>query len=90
MSHFYGTLQGSRGQATRCGTKNSGITTYAAGWQGAIRVYVYQDEQGRDKFTVNLVPWKYSGGQDCVIAEGLLDASEHDMTLYGPESYEAA
>ena len=29
MSHFYGVLGGSRGEATRCGTKKSGLVTYA-------------------------------------------------------------
>lgn len=61
MSHFYGTLQGTRGEATRCGTKNSGIRTIAASWKGAIAVYVYQDEQGRDCFKVEQRPWHGSG-----------------------------
>ena len=32
MAHFYGTTQGHRGEATRCGTKNSGLTATANGW----------------------------------------------------------
>ena len=64
MSHFYGTLQGSRGEATRC----------AAGWDGAIRVQVYQDHEGNDRYTVDLVPWQNSGGQSRQLADGILKA----------------
>jgi len=32
MSHFYGTVQGHRGEATRCGAKSSGLTSTANGW----------------------------------------------------------
>jgi len=48
MSHFYGTLQGNRGEATRCGTKKSGIETYAASWKGAIRCHTYINAKGQD------------------------------------------
>ena len=37
MSHFYSKIQGNRGEATRCGTKDSGVTATAASWTGAIR-----------------------------------------------------
>lgn len=61
MSHFYGTLQGSRSQATRCGTKNSGIVAVAASWAGAVHTVVYQDEQGRDRYDISLMPWEGRG-----------------------------
>ena len=32
MSHFYGDLQGNRGQASRCGTKESGVNAHVRGW----------------------------------------------------------
>lgn len=74
MSQFYGTLQGNRGEATRCGTANSGIVTYAAGWKGAICVNV-SEVDGEDMFTVSLVPWSYSGGCSKVLAQGKLDSN---------------
>ncbi len=74
MSHFYGTLQGSRGTATRCGTKNSGLQTNAAGWRGAIQVTIFEDN-GVDRFKVSLVPWQNSGGQSVVLATGELDSN---------------
>jgi len=58
MAHFYGTLKGQRGEATRCGSPASGLVTHAAGWGGAVRVELYVDEEtGQDFARVNLVPW---------------------------------
>lgn len=37
MSEFYGRLRGSRGEATRCGTKSSGIKVTAETWHSIIR-----------------------------------------------------
>lgn len=37
MSEFYGILQGSRGEATRCGSKASGIEATAETWGSVIR-----------------------------------------------------
>lgn len=76
MSHFYGTLQGSRGQATRCGAKSGGLTTRAAGWGGCIRTHVWHDDKtGLDMYRVTMTPWHGSGGRERVIAEGILDAT---------------
>ncbi len=78
MSHFYGTLQGNRGEATRCATKSSGLTAQAAGWRGCIEVRVEHDpDTGKDVFTVHLTPWKGSGGSRKLLADGVLDASMH-------------
>ena len=38
MAHFYGNLKGSRGEATRCGTRNSGIRVSARSWRGSVTV----------------------------------------------------
>ena len=75
MSHFYGVLEGSRGAATRCGTKNSGLTAIAAGWKGAIETYV-TEVNGVDHYQVWLIPWQGSGDRERLIAEGILDANE--------------
>ena len=75
MSHFYGTLQGSRGQATRCGTKNSGVSTVAAGWKGAVETFVTEVD-GVDHYEVYLIPWCSSGGQSTLLAKGILDATQ--------------
>ena len=40
MAHFYGKLQGSKGEATRVGTKNSGLSTDALSWDIGGRVHL--------------------------------------------------
>jgi hypothetical protein len=72
MSHFYGTIKGSRGEATRCGSKGSGVSTVAASWGGAIKVVIWHDETtGEDKFTVRQIPWQGQGvGQ--LLASGVV------------------
>ena len=62
MSHFYGVLQGSRGRATRCGTKQSEMDTTAASWEGAVSVRLYHNaEEGRDYALVELTKWHGAG-----------------------------
>lgn len=72
MSHFYGTLQGQRGEATRTGSKGSGVTTYAASWSGAIRTQIYHNgDTGLDMYRVTQERWHGSGIHE-VIAEGVV------------------
>ena len=73
MAHFYGTLAGYRGKTSRLGTKDSGLTTTAAGWKGAISVTVTEVD-GIDYYTVSLGPWQGSGGEYVKLASGKLDA----------------
>jgi hypothetical protein len=62
MAHFYGTLQGHRGEATRTGSKASGITTDTASWEGAVRVEVsHSATLGYDVARVWLIPWHGTG-----------------------------
>ena len=42
MSHFYGQLQGSRGNATRCGSTTSGIEASVQSWTGSVTVNLYE------------------------------------------------
>ena len=74
MSQYYGTLQGNRGEATRCGTKGSGMETYTAGWGGAIRVVLWYDEKNKcDRYRITRTSW-HCGGSDKAhfIEEGVL------------------
>ena len=47
MAHFYGTLKGQAGQATRRGSKSSGVTTEAASWAGCVRVSLWHSDINR-------------------------------------------
>lgn len=72
MSHFYGTLQGSRGIATRCGDKKSGIRTIAASWAGAIRVSMYRETgEPVDRYNVWAEPWG-GIGNSALLAQGIV------------------
>lgn len=62
MSHFYATAKGNRGEGTRCGTKESGIITYTASWEGAINVTVWYNEELKCDFVrVEKVKWQGKG-----------------------------
>lgn len=64
MSHFYGTLEGNRGKATRAGTKHSGMITYCASWNGAICCRAYVNARGADCVIVGKVPWQGKGVEE--------------------------
>ena len=74
MSHFYGILQGGRGEATRCGTKKSGLAVKAMSWAGCVRVELEHDEKtGKDTFRVEQNPHQSNGaGVWEVIATGAI------------------
>lgn len=70
MSHFYGTIQGNRGEATRCGSKESGMETYCASWKGAIRTYAwFNKQQNEDWVRVTKTPWQ-GQGEEKLLYEG--------------------
>lgn len=52
MARFIGYLKGNRGQASRLGTKNSGIEARAQGWNIGARIVLKVDSQGRDVLKV--------------------------------------
>jgi len=75
MSQFYGTVSGqARTNAIRRGSKNSGITTYTAGWNGAIRCSTYVKDEV-DYVRVELTSWQNSGGHTKLIYDDPLDAN---------------
>lgn len=72
MSRFYGTLTGrAKTVATRRGDNGSGIITFAASWNGAIRVEVGTDHLGREVFEVRMVPW-HGVGKTRLLSRGFL------------------
>lgn len=72
MSHFYGTVRGSRGEASRTGGKGSGMNTVAASWSGAVETRLYVcAKTGRDMFEVRQIPWSGQGVSE-VIARGVI------------------
>jgi hypothetical protein len=43
MAHFYASIQGNRGEATRCGSKTSGLTSTVSGWDIGVEVTLEYD-----------------------------------------------
>ena len=66
MAQFRGTIQGTRGEASRLGTKSSGLTVTANGWDTGVRVEL-DHETGQDRVTV----WRTGGS----------NGGEHDVLL---------
>ena len=76
MSHYYGTLQGQAGQATRRGSKSSGLTVQAASWDGVVTVSLHHCPiSGKDRYEVTLGPWQGTGGPTRLIAEGSIQGN---------------
>lgn len=50
MAHFYGVVKGSRSAASRCGTKNTGVSGHIRGWEVGARVEMrHNEETGQDE-----------------------------------------
>ena len=58
MSDLYGTVQGSKGTASRTGSKV--METYAASWDGAVRVFLHKTDEGTT-FRVEQTSWQGEG-----------------------------
>ena len=68
MAHFYGTVEGSNGKASRLGSAGSGIVVQAASYSGGIEVRLF-NQDGVDKFVVKHIYWE-GEGVSRIIAEG--------------------
>lgn len=55
MAHFYAHIQGTRGEATRCGDKKSGIDGHVRRWNIGARVVLrYNNKTEKDECTIYL------------------------------------
>ena len=62
MAQWQGFIHGSRGPATRLGTKNSGMEAFVGSWQGRVSVSGYTTEDGIDMVTISLRQHSNSAG----------------------------
>ncbi len=69
MARFRGTLQGQRGDASRLGSKASGLTVEANGWDTGVRVTLWVDDDGRDRVTVQRTGGSHARTNSRTIAE---------------------
>ena len=73
MAQFYAHIQGNRGEATRMGTKDSGISGHIRGWTIGARV-IMSHKDGKDTCTVYRTGGSDGAGGDELIAEFTEDA----------------
>ena len=66
MARFYADIQGNRGQATRMGTKSSGIDGHIRGWNSGAKVCCSVDNKGRDVVEVYATHGSGYGGNGVV------------------------
>ena len=79
MSHFYGEIQGSRGEATRCGTEDSGMYGHIRGWGVGVSVTM-ERQDGKDVAVV-----RKTGGSNGYSAEVIFYAYEDGTIKYADD-----
>ena len=80
MAHYYSRIKGNKGEATRCGTRSSGITARADSWStGAITtinydttinadvVTLYATEGSDDNYGKRIMSYAYIDGKFIII-----------------------
>lgn len=77
MAHFYSTVRGNRGAASRTGSKNSGMVAYVNGWDLGIRAEI-SHRDGRD--VVRVYRTGGSNGRLPVQLIAEFDAEKIDIT----------
>jgi len=76
MSALYGTIEGAKGMATRCGHRE--LVTHSACWNGAVRVELQHDKKTNStSYRVELVPWRGTG-ENKLLAEGVMGRMQND------------
>jgi hypothetical protein len=79
MSHFYGTVKGTRGEASMCGNAKSQLETYCASYEGAIRCIAYVDKAtGKDFVRVEKTTWQGAGEYE-LLYEGPIGAGKKEV-----------
>jgi hypothetical protein len=74
MSALYGTIEGAKGKATRCGHRE--LTTHSACWNGAVKVELQHDKKTNStSYRVELVPW-HGTGENKLLAEGVMETQK--------------
>ena len=80
MAHFYGSVKGNRGEVSRCGSKNSGYTSHAASWEGAVVVNLFFNEEAQEDWAEVCLTKHKNKGRNITLYFG--PVSGHDFHLY--------
>jgi len=73
MAHFYVSSSGGAGEATRTGTKSSGIRAHVRGRGAGVKVYGHVTVAGEDEFHVYSTGGSSGGGRERMIGVLLAD-----------------
>jgi hypothetical protein len=70
MAHFYGSITGNRGGATRQGSAKSGMIAHIRGWDIGVTVRIFVDrETGKDAIEVLQTGGSHSPNSSKLLAE---------------------
>ncbi len=80
MAQFYASIQGNRGEATRMGTKNSGISGHIRGWDIGCSVEIDHAPGGLtgDRVRIFLTEGSNGGNRVCL---GCFQPSDFDALM---------
>lgn len=87
MSHFYCTMVGKAGEATRSGTVASGMTAHVRGWDVGVKIHAYEQD-GVDCFAISASDGSSGGSTVIVIGtvKRIVTASGEDI-IFVPNGY---
>jgi len=69
VAQFRATIRGSREEASRLGTKKSGIEAHINGWSAGVAIYAAHDVSNKeDRFSIYITS-SSSGGNESFIGE---------------------
>lgn len=78
MSHFYAEIKGCRGEASRCGSKASGMWGHIRGWHVGAKVECFHDDKsGKDIVRVHKTTGSNGYGSGELIAEFCQDEGKN-------------
>lgn len=74
MAQFYAEIQGSRGLASRMGSKKSGIWAHIRGWNNGVSINgIHDHEEDEDIFEISVTSGSGYGSSDKYIGKVVLD-----------------
>lgn len=71
MSALYSSIQGCRGEATRCGSKSSGVRASVQSWQGSLISYMDLDDNGNPVITLKASEGSSGYGSETIFSGSL-------------------
>lgn len=87
MARFYGSMSGNRGEATRMGTTDSGMTAHVRGWSLGVRVDA-RDSTEADSFDVHVTSGSNGGAADRALARVTETEDGCTVSIFDPTSGE--